>query len=73
MSELIQHIRLFQKANGLVVLDRPGYYVDFVTRPLFQALCREGLMYHNYYLPHVDLSKKVSMKKLIDIKNHLLK
>lgn len=44
-----------------------------MTRPLFQALQREGLAYHSFYLPHLDLCQLVYFHKLVEIKNRLLK
>lgn len=40
IPELIQYMRLFRKARGMMSVDRPGYYADFISRPLFQALMR---------------------------------
>lgn len=54
--ELAQHLRMLGKARGLMVTDRPGYYIDFLTRPLFQALQRSNLLYLHYYLPYLDVA-----------------
>jgi len=62
-----------RKGRGLVVVDRPGLYIDFISRPLFQALQRVGITYHHYYLPHVDMSRLSEFPGLMKIKNHLMK
>lgn len=56
-----------------MVVDRPGYYIDFVSRPLFQALMRENLVYHNFYLPHVDLINLTYLPTLTQMKNIFFK
>ena len=73
IPELIQHLRLFGKARGRMVVDRIGYYIDFIKRPIFQAMMREGLFYHNFYLPHCDTSRLSYFPGLLNIKNRLLK
>ena len=57
----------------MLVVDRPGYYVDFVSRPLFQAFMREGLGYHYFHLPHVDLTRLSYLPRAMSLKNKMLK
>ena len=57
----------------MMVLDRPGYYIDFCVRPLFQSLLRENLVYLHYYLPYVDITDLTNFLALTAIKNTLIK
>ena len=57
----------------MMVLDRPGYYIDFCVRPLFQSLLRENLVYLHYYLPYVDITDLTNVLALTAIKNTLIK
>lgn len=56
-----------------MVIDRPGIYIDFIARPLFQAFQKENLAYHYFYLPNVDLTRLTYLPKLMNIKNKMLK
>ena len=67
---MAQHLRLLQKTKGIMVLDRPGVYIDFVTRPLFQALLRSNLVYMHYYLPYVDVA---NLPHVIHLRSNKLK
>lgn len=73
LTELVQHLRLFRKSRGLMIIDRPGIYIDFVTRPLFQAMQRENLAYHYFYLPYVDLTRLSYLPSLMNIKSKILR
>jgi len=55
-----------------MVIDRPNYYVDFVSRPIFTLMIKENLLFHHYYLEYLDVTNLTHLDTLISIKNSLL-
>jgi hypothetical protein len=63
---------LLKKGKGLLLVDRPGYYIDFYTRPIFKQMLKENVLYEHYYLPYIDITELTNSSKLNEIKNDLL-